>query len=159
MTGSRGVALRKAVTDGLAAALGALPEFNGDESAERKVRVGYAFDFSSSEAEQVYTGRSRGTTDPAAILSARQTRDELGQFDLNVRVAFVGAESAYDSDLRVDRICQVVEEWIAARKSGGDLVPGVSEMTVRSWEADYAGIDGGAASLRTLRVHWRARLT
>lgn len=159
MSGSRGVLVRKAVTDGLAAYLKTLPAFNGHESLEGKVRVGYAYDFTTREAQQVYTGRSRATTEPTNIHARATTRDERGSFDLHVRAVVIGAESAYDSDLRAFEIGEAVDDWLAARKSGGGLVDGVTELTSRSWESDYAGVDGGAGTILTKRVHWRARLT
>ncbi len=64
-----GPVVRKAVTDGLTTHLGGLADFNGSTAAEREVEVSYGYKFGSPATEQVYTGRSRADTPPAALRS------------------------------------------------------------------------------------------
>lgn len=158
MSGSIGPELRRAVTDGLAAHLRLLGDFNGTTAPERSVEVTYGFDFASEAAEQVYTGRSRAETPPAAMKAGRNHRDELGEFDLNVRVRFLGG-TPEDADVRAFAIGAECEEWLADRKSNELGVSGLLSLLVAGWESDYVGIDSGAATVITYRVRWRARLT
>lgn len=157
VTASIGVAVRKAVTDGLAAHFGSLSAFNGVEAAEREVAVSFAYPFGATTTEQVYTGKSEAETPPAGMRSGRNTRNESGTFDLNVMVRFVGGDG-YDAELRAEQIGGEVEDWFADRKSNELAVTGLRSLVVTGWRADYAGLDGGAAALRTYTVHWTARL-
>lgn len=154
---SLSVALRKASIDGLAAHFADLADFNGTTAPERDLEVTYGYDFASQATERLYTGRSRADTPPASLRAGRNYRDESGGFDLNILVQFIGGD-AYEADLRVDAIADEVETWFADRKSS-EIHPAVSTVRTDGWEADYAGIDGGSASTRTIRVHWTARLT
>jgi hypothetical protein len=157
-TASIGVAVRKAVTDGLATHLGALSDFNGATAAEREVSVSFGYQFGRQDlTEQVYTGRSRADTPPAGMRSGRNTRNESGEFDLNVMVRFVGGDG-YDAEERAEAIGGAVEDWFADRKSNELAVTGLNSLTVASWVADYAQLDGGTAALRTYTVRWTARL-
>lgn len=154
---SIGVALRKAVADGLAEHLGNLSDFNGVAAAEHEVAVGFAYDFSNRPREQVYTGRSSADTPPAGMRSGRNTRNESGHFDLNVMVRSVG-EDAYAAEARAEAIGGAIEDWFADRKSNQLGVPGLVSLVVESWTADYAQTDQGAAALRTYDIRWTARL-
>ena len=154
---SIGVPLRKAVTDGLAAELATISEFNGNERVELETVVNYAYDFTNRHREQVYTGRSRGDTPSAGIRSGRHTRNETGHFDLTVMVRAVGGNS-YDAELRAEQIGAAIEDWFADRKNNELGVPGLLSLVVESWEADYAQTDNGAAALRTYDIRWTARL-
>lgn len=157
-TSTIGPAVRKAVIDGLAAHLGSLADFNGSTAAERDVTVTYGYPFGSPTTEQVYTARSRADTPPAALRAGRNHRNENGVFDLTVMVRYVGGD-AYDADLRAAAIGGACEDWLAARKSNELGVDGLQSLVVESWASDYAGIDGGTASLTTYQVRWTARLT
>lgn len=153
-----GPTLRKAVIDGLTSHLGSLADFNGTTATERYVEVSYGYPFGSTSTEQVYTGRSRADTPPAALRSGRNHRNESGVFDLTVVVRYIGGDP-YDADLRAAAIGGACEDYLAARKSNELGVDGLSSLVVDSWDADYAGIDGGTASLLTYKVRWTARLT
>ncbi len=158
VTASIGVAVRKAVTDGLADHLGDLSDFNGVAAAERETVVSFAYLFGRQElTEQVYTGRSRADTPPAGMRSGRNTRNEAGDFDLNVMVRFVGGDG-YDAELRAETIGGAVEDWLADRKNNELGVDGLNSLVVTGWVADYAQVDGGTAALRTYTVRWTARL-
>ncbi len=157
VTASIGVAVRKAVTDGLATALATDSDFNGTIAAEQQTVVAFGFDFSNLHREHVFTARSRAETPPAGMRSGRNTRNESGTFDLTVMVRSVGGD-AYDAELRAEAIGNAVEDWFADRKSNELGVTGLLSMVLVSWEADYAKTDNGAAALRTYEVRWTARL-
>lgn len=157
VTASIGVAVRKAVTDGLRDHLGTLSAFNGVEAAEHDVTVGFGYDFANRPREHVYTGRSRADTPPAAIRSGRNTRNETGRFDLTVMVRAVG-EDGYAAEARAEQIGGELEDWLADRKSNQLGVAGLNSLVVESWAADYAQTDNGSAALRTYVVRWTARL-
>jgi hypothetical protein len=156
VTASIGVAVRKAVTDGLAAHFAGLSDFNG-ATPEREVTVTFAYSFGQRYNEQVYTGRSRAATPPAGMRSGRNTRNESGEFDLNVMVRFLGGDG-YDAELRAEAIGGEVEDWFADRKSNELEVTGLLSLIVTDWDADYAPVDGGTAAVRTYTVRWTARL-
>jgi hypothetical protein len=157
VTASIGVAVRKAVADGLVTHFAALSDFNGNAAAERKTFVAFGYDFSNLPREHVFTGRSRADTPPAAMRSGRNTRNETGRFDLTVIVRAVAGDP-YDAELRAEEIGAEVESWLAARKSNELAVSGLLSLVVESWEADYAQADNGAAALRTYVIRWTARL-
>lgn len=157
VTASIGVAVRKAVADGLAEHFASLSDFNGVAAAEQKTVVAFGFDFSAQPREHVYTGRSRAETPPAGMRSGRNTRNETGRFDLNVMVRSVAGD-AYDAELRAEAIGAEVEDWFADRKSNELGVTGLLSLVVESWAADYAQADNGAAALRTYDIRWTARL-
>lgn len=157
-TASIGVPLRKAVADGLAEHFAALSDFNGVGTPEQKTVVGFGYDFAGGHREQVFTGRSRATTPPAAMRSGRNTRNESGQFDLNIEARVVAGD-VYDAELRAEQIGCQVEDWFADRKSGEGLdVDGLLTLVCGEWEADYRGIDNGTAAYRTYVIRWTARL-
>jgi hypothetical protein len=138
VTASIGVALRKAVTDGLAEHFAADSDFNGTVAAERETVVSFGYDFSNPHREHVFTGRSRADTPAAGMRSDRNTRNETEE--------------------RAEAIGGALEDWFADRKSNELGVDGLNSLVVASWVADYAQIDGGTAALRTYTVRWTARL-
>lgn len=158
-TYSIGVPVRKAVMDAFAGHLAQDSAFNGVAAAERETSVSFAYQFGRQDlTEQVYTGRSRADTPPAAMRSGRNARQETGTFDVNVMVRFVGGDG-YDAELRAEQIGGAFESWVADRKNGEGLdVDGLQTLVVLSWQGDYAQIDGGSAALRTYQVRWTARL-
>ncbi len=153
-----GPTVRKAVIDGLTTHLAGLADFNGQTAPERHTEVSYGYPFGSTATEQVYTGRSRADTPPAALRSGRNHRNENGVFDLTVMVKYVGGD-VYEADLRAAAIGGACEDWLAARKSNELGVDGLLSLIVESWDSDYAGLDSGTASLITYKVRWTARLT
>lgn len=157
VTASIGVAVRKAVADGLAEHLGDLSDFNGNGVPEQKTVVAFGYDFSNLHREHVFTGRSRADTPPAGMRSGRNTRNETGRFDLTVQVRVVG-DDAYAAEARAEAIGGEVEDWFADRKNNELGVTGLNSLVVESWESDYRGIDNGTAALRTYVVRWTARL-
>lgn len=157
-TASIGVALRKAVADALTALFAGLDDFNGVTAPEREVAVSYGYDFSSTAARRVYTGRSRATTPPAGMRSGRNHRAEDGVFDLNILCRLPGA-SIEEADTEAFAIGAVIEDWFAARKNNELGVPGLQTLYLESWAAEYRDIDSGSASVLTYRVRWTARLT
>ena len=163
VTASIGVAVRKAVVDGLAEHLAALSDFNGNTAAEQKTVVAFGYDFSTLHREHVYTGRSRAATPPAAMRSGRNTRNESGTFDLNVMVRAVASadpdmDPAYQAELRAEAIGAACEDWLADRKSNELGVTGLLSLVVESWEADYAKGDNAMNAIRTYVVRWTSRL-
>lgn len=155
------VAVRKAIIDGLATAFTALPDFNGTTNPERKVSVTYAYPFGGAgakKAEKVFGGRTRIETPPAALRSGRNYRDETGLFDLVVLVSYVGGD-AETADLRAYAIGQVIEEWLADRKSNELNVTGLQTLTVTGGESNNLGNDRGHMTELTYQVRWTARLT
>lgn len=156
-TASIGVAVRRAVIDGLAEHLGDLSAYNGGNVAEQSTNVSYGYDFSGTHREQVYLGKSRADTPPAALRSGRNTRNESGTFDLNVMVRIVGGD-AFDAESRAESIGGAVEDWLADRKSNELGVPGLLSLVVESWEADYQATDTATAAIRTYSIRWTARL-
>lgn len=157
VTASIGVAVRKAVTDGLATHFAALSDFNGNTVAEQKTEVAFGYDFSNLHREHVFTARSRGDTPPAGMRSGRNTRNETGHFDLTVMVRTQGG-NAYDAELRAEAIGGELEDWFADRKNNELGVTGLLSLVVESWTADYAKTDNGAAALRTYDIRWTSRL-
>jgi hypothetical protein len=157
VTASIGVAVRKAVTDGLATHFGSLSDFDGNTAPEREVSVSFAYPFGHQSTELVYTGRSRAETPPAGMRSGRNTRNESGEFDLTVMVKFLGGDG-YDAELRAEAIGGEIEDWFADRKSNELGVSGLVSLLCGGWSSDYVGVDGGTASLRTYTVRWTARL-
>lgn len=157
VTASIGVAVRKAVTDGLSTHFAGLSAFNGTLTAEQKTVVAFGFDFSTLHREHVYTGRSRAETPPAGMRSGRNARNESGIFDLNVMVRAVSG-NAYDAELRAEAIGAEIEDWLADRKSNELGVTGLLSLVVESWEADYAKGDNAMHALRTYVVRYTSRL-
>jgi hypothetical protein len=157
VTASIGVALRKAVADGLAEHFAADSDFNGTVAAERETVVSFGYDFSNPHREHVFTGRSRADTPAAGMRSGRNTRNETGRFDLTVLVRAVAGDP-YDAELRAEAIGGAVEDWFADRKSNELEVDGLNSLVVESWQADYAQTDNGAAAIREYVVRWTARL-
>lgn len=158
MAGSIGVALRKAVAAGLSGHYADLGEFNGGNAPEREVEVSYGYNPASSATEQVYTGRSRAETPPAAMRTGRNFRAETGEFDLIVRVRYSGG-NVEDADDRAFAIGEVAEEWLADRKGNELGVPGLLTLTTIGWESNYGNGDTSAETLLIYRVRWTARLT
>ncbi len=156
-TSSIGVPVRKAVVDGLTQHLGDLSAFNGATAPEREVAVTFGYPFGQTYNEQVYTGRSRAQTPPAALRTGRNVRNETGDFDLIVRVRFTGGDG-YDAEQRAEQIGGAIEDWLAARKQNELGVTGLQSLIVTEWVADYAQVDGGTAALRSYTVRWTARL-
>ena len=157
VTASIGVAVRKAVADGLADHLGTLSAFNGVTAAEHQVVVGFAYDFANLHREHIFTGRSRAETPAAGMRSGRNTRNEAGRFDLTVMVRSVAGD-AYEAEARAEAIGGQLEDWLAARKSNELAVTGLLSLVVESWDADYAQVDNGTAAIRTYVVRWTSRL-
>ncbi len=156
MSGSLSVAVRRAVTTGLAAHMSGLAAFN-EQANDQEVSVTYAYAPSNKAAQQVYATRSRG--EHGAILkSGRNHRPEEATFDLVVRVRYVGG-SLEDADERAFEIGAAVEEWIADRKSNELGIDGLNWLRVESWDADNGTDDSGSASLLIYTVRWNARLT
>ena len=162
VTASIGVAVRKAVTDGLSTHFAGLSAFNGTLASEQKTVVAFGYDFSNLHREHVYTGRSRATTPPAGMRSGRNTRNESGTFDLNVMVRAVPSgddvDPAYQAELRAEAIGAEVEDWFADRKSNELGVTGLLSLVVESWEADYGKGDNVMNVIRTYVVRWTSRL-
>lgn len=156
MSGSLSVAVRKAVTAGLAAHFSGLASFS-EQADDQEVSVTYAYQPSNKAAQQVYAARSRGEHG-AVLRSGRNHRPEEATFDLIVRVKYVGG-SIEEADERAFEIGAAVEEWVADRKSNELGVDGLNWLRVESWEADNNTDDSSSASLLIYTVRWNARLT
>src|SRR5688500_11130980 len=157
VTASIGVAVRKAVVDGLTTHFAALSDFNGNTAAEQATVVAFGYDFSNLHREHVFTGRSRAETPPAGMRSGRNTRNETGHFDLTVMVRAV-ADDPYAAEARAEAIGAEIEDWFADRKSNELGVTGLSSLVVESWMGDYSKVDNGTAAIRTYVVRWTSRL-
>lgn len=165
MPGSISVALRKAVTQGLTAHLGAHEDFNGTSAPEDEVEVSYGFRFDSSAAQRVFTGNVRADTPSASMRAGRNYRDESGEFDLRVWIRAPDG-NVEDSETRAFALGTEVEEWVSDHKNADDLaaagveVPvGFIWMTVAGWESNSGPDDSGAGTLLVYRIAWTARLT
>lgn len=149
--------LRKAVIAGVRTDLAAKADYNGTTRPEWKVEVTYGFNFASLAMEQVYLGRVRAETPAHGLRPGRNYRDEMGEFDVNVRVRIPGA-SVEKAEERLFAISGEVEDWISLRKSNELGVAGLQTLVVARWASDYRGIEKGAAATRTLTLAWRALL-
>jgi len=158
MAGSIVTDVKQAIVTGLTTAFAALADFNGTTAPERKVAVAYGYDAATQAAERVFTGRSRADTPPAALRSGRNYRDEAGFFDLIVLVAYVGGNASQAED-RSLAIGQVVEEWIADRKSNELGVTGLQTLRIDGWDLTPLFNDRGHMAELTYRLRWTARLT
>lgn len=160
-TASIGVAVRKAVADGLAAHFASLSSFNGTAVAEQKTAVSFGYDFSNLPREQVYTGRSRWETPPAALRSGRNTRDEEGHFDLNLLVRVVASsdtDGVYGAELRADAIGAEIENWFADRKGNQLGVTGLLSLVLLEGQGDYMKVENGWAVVRRYDIRYTSRL-
>ena len=161
---SIGVAVRKAVAEGLSDHLDGHSDFNGAAAPEKKTVVAFGYDFSNLHREHVFTGRSRADTPPAGLRSGRNTRNETGHFDLTVTVRIVpsalpeAGDAAYQAEARAETIGGAIEDWFAERKNNELGVDGLNSLVVESWTADYAKTDNGMAAIRTYDIRWTARL-
>lgn len=158
MPGSVAVAVRSAVVAGLSDAFADDDGFNGNGRAEQRVEVAYGYDRASNAAERVFTDRARAETPPAALRASRNVRQESGEFEVVVLVAGVGM-SPEETDQRAFDVLEVVEDWLADRKSNELGVTGLQTLTARGWDCTNLGNDRGHMSEIRLRVAWTARLT
>ena len=158
MAGSRVVAVKRAVIDGLESALAADQAFNGDALPERRVEVSYGYDRASTATERVFTTRSRADTPPAAMRAGRNFRDEAGTFNLVVLVSFIGG-SVEDAEDRAVEVGEFIEEWLADRKQNELGVDGLQTLLVTAWDLVALGNDNGHLAELTYTVRWTARLT
>lgn len=154
---SIGVAVRKAVIDGLAEHFANDSDFNGAAVAEQKTVVKFGYDFSNLHREHVYLGKSRRETPPAGMRSGRNTRQETGRFDLNVMVRVVAGD-AYAAQLRAAAIGAEVESWLADRKNNELDVDGLQTLVVETADDDYRKIDNGTAAFTTYSIRYTSRL-
>lgn len=148
MTGSIAVPLRKAVIAGL---VDVLPDH---------VQTTYAYQHDARDRCQVFTMRSRATTDPAALKSGRNYRNERLSFQIVVHVELPGG-SQEDADTECHDLRTTVEEWLADHKSGEALsVAGLNWLRQESWEELGAGnTDTGHLCAIGITVLADARLT
>lgn len=162
MAGSRLVAVRKAVIDGLGASgvSGVVDAVNALTTPASDVRFAFQWKEDPSVREWVYTGSSRFTHAPAAMRSGRNYRDETGRFSLVVLVAGVDM-SQEEASTRCMAIATPCEEWIADRKNGEGLgVSGLLTLTVDGdGFLDEMYGDTGHLAIVDIPIKYTARLT
>jgi hypothetical protein len=157
MAGSISVKVRQKITEGLTTHFGSLTDFNGTDP-EHKVEVAYGYKAEWNATEKVFFGRSRAGTPPAALKAGRNHRNETAVMDLVVLVEYVGGD-AEECDERTLAIGAEVETWIADRKSNELGVPGLTSLTVQSWELVSLFNELGCMTELTYKVAYNARLT
>lgn len=148
MAGSRVVAVRSALIDGLAGLAGLAD-----------VDVIYAWKFDAElPRERIFTDRCRATHEPASLKSGRTFRNERMTFDLVVRVELIGGTSE-EADERALVIGALVEEYIADNNTLDGAVSGLNWITVSGMELNNRGNDVGSLSELTYAITYDARLT
>jgi hypothetical protein len=139
------VEVRKAIIDGIAAAL-----------ADESVSVSYGWRGGDDERrEQIYTNRPRATHEPAALKSGRSFRTESMTFDI-VLLVMNPTDPPEDVDDRVMDLGQVIEEFIADRKSNELGVAGLNWIGVSAFEMQNQILPTGSMTVAQWAV---ARLT
>lgn len=157
MSGSLSVAVRRAVTGGLAAHFQGLSSFN-DQAGDREVEVTYRPDRRTKTAQRVYAGSSTFEHDPAGLRPGRNFRDEAGSFELVVLVELPGCDEE-EAEERASEIGVACEEWVADRKNNELGIDGLLTLTCRGGRTDSGPTDSGAGALLILNIAWTARLT
>lgn len=148
MAGSRVVAVRSALIDGLAA-VGGLST----------VDVIYAWKFDQElPRERIFTSRVRATHEPASLKSGRTFRNERVTFDLVVRVEKVDG-TAEEADERALVIGALVEEYVADNRTLGGSVSGLNWVVVSGMELNNLSNDRGNLSELVYAITYDARLT
>lgn len=147
MAGSRVVAVRSALIDGLAAL---------DGLADVDVIYAWKFD-QELPRERIFTNRARATHAIAGLKSGRAHRNEQMTFDLVVRVEGVDI-TAEETDERALEIGALVEEYVADNKAGLG-VSGVNWIAVSGVELNNMSNDRGHLSELTYAITYDARLT
>lgn len=144
------VDVRKAVIAGIKTAL-----------SDPKVSVTYGWQGGDDTRyrEQVFTNGGRATHDPAALKAGRNFRNERMDFDIVVLVYGVGKKPE-DADDRVMEIGQVIEEYIADRKSNELGITGLNWLRVKEFELSPPRINAnGTIAEAVYTVTYDARLT
>lgn len=157
MAGSRLVAVRSAVIDGLAdETTGIVPTVNTGDSL---VEIVFQWREDKSVREWVYTGQARFTHASASMRSGRNFRDEVGRFNLIVLVAGVDMSQEEASE-RAMVIATAAEEWLADRKNNELGVSGLQSITVDGdGRLDEMYGDTGHLAIVELPIKYTARLT
>lgn len=105
MAGTLIVAVRKAVTDEIAA----LPEL-------ADARVDMTWNAKAQQREQVFTTAAKFNHQPAAMRGSRNFRNEQGEFELVVLVTGVDQDMTTTATRAVE-LGTAIEEWVADHKS------------------------------------------
>ncbi len=147
MAGSIIAAVRKAVADGLA-----------NEPGLAEVSVSYGLRHDARDRWQVFTDMGRAQTPPAALRAGRNHRNEQAEFRIVVLVIEPGG-NAEDADARALECGEVVEEFLADRKSNELGVPGLNWIRAESWDLDGGWQDTAWVSQLVYTVRYDARLT
>ena len=143
------VAVRKAVIEGIGAAVN-----------NPKVHVSYGYEGFKDDKrrEQIYTNRASATHDPASLKAGRNFREERMDFDIVVLILGV-AISTEETDERALELGQIVEEFIADRKSNQLGVAGLQWIRMSRMELNNAFNANGTITELTYTVSYYARLT
>lgn len=120
------------------------------------VDVRLSWDSGSEARERVYTARSRFTQKPASLRAGRTHRNEVGIFQVVIRVEGVGDDQETTSARAVE-LGAAVEDWIAENRS---TVAGLNWLEVRG-DGDLAEMfnDAGTLAVLVYTVTYDARLT
>lgn len=145
--------VRRALVTGITQALAdSDTDFSG-------VSVTYAWEGAKDDSrrEQVFTNNARATHDPAALKAGRNFRNEDMTFDVVVLVIGVGLPPD-ETDARALDIGEVVEEFIADRKSNELGVTGLNWIRVADFASQNLTHPDGSISELTYSVTYSARL-
>lgn len=145
MSASQIVAARSAVVE----ALRPLEAFEG-------VECGLSWNADSEARERLYTARARFSHKPASLRAGRTIRNEVGSFQLMLRVEGVGDDQATTSE-RALALGLVVEEWVADNRC---TIPGLMWLEIRG-EGELGEMfnDLGTLAILSYPVTYEARLT
>lgn len=125
------------------------------------VSVTYGWQGSDDTArrEQIFTSNARAHHEPAALKAGRSFRREQMDFDITVLISAVG-QKPEDAETRAMDLGQVIEEYIADRKSNELGITGLNWIQVTDLACEYRiGEQGGSLAIATYTVRYDARLT
>lgn len=156
--GTQLVAVRAALVD----ALGGLPEFSSPGPTGQTPELSFGWRTGWTRREQVWTQRARFEHEPASMRATKTYRNEVGFFDLMIRVEGVGLSQQVTSE-RVVELMTAAEDFIAthANWNDGSIGTGLYELQVvgdgvLAEELDEQG--GGRAQIN-VPIRYKARLT
>jgi hypothetical protein len=150
MAGTRIVAVRRALMAGVAG----LPEF-----FEADATVSELWPLGAKAAEMAYTVSSRFTQEPASLKSGRTFRNEVGMFDVEIRVEGIDL-SPEDTADRCVFLGTAFEEFVADNQTLFGQVEGLN-WVVADGEGELVEMFNEHGSLAALRypIKYDARLT
>jgi hypothetical protein len=156
--GTQLVAVRAALIEALAE----LPEYLAPGPTGQTPELSFGWRTGWTRREQVWTQRARFEHEPASMRATKTYRNEVGYFDLMIRVEGVGLSQQVTSE-RVAELMAAAEDFIAthANWNTGSIGDGLYELQVvgdgvLAEELDEQG--GGRAQIN-VPIRYKARLT